>query len=277
MTFFWLASYPKSGNTWFRMLLSNLDATEPADINALTERATIASARGPFDDITLTESAELYPSEIEQLRTGVYRTIALGEYRDGSGNFRKVHDAYAEAFGVARGAVVVVRDPRAIAPSLAHHFGRSIDRAIAMMASDEAFLGGGYGPGSQLRQSLRNWSAHVASWLEQRDLPVFLLRYEELKAEAPMAFARALAFCGRHVSAVDARNAALFSHFDVLQAQETAQGFRERAATAPFFRRGEAESWRDELSAGQIERIETRHGAMMRRLGYALVSEGCVA
>ncbi len=45
----WLASYPKSGNTWFRMLVANLSAAggKPADINDLQERSGIASARGP--------------------------------------------------------------------------------------------------------------------------------------------------------------------------------------------------------------------------------------
>ena len=47
----WLASYPKSGNTWFRMLVANLSAKDgkPVDINDLPERSGIASARGPFD------------------------------------------------------------------------------------------------------------------------------------------------------------------------------------------------------------------------------------
>ena len=47
---YWLASYPKSGNTWFRMLVANLSATDkPVDINDLPERGGIASARGSFD------------------------------------------------------------------------------------------------------------------------------------------------------------------------------------------------------------------------------------
>ena len=55
----WLASYPKSGNTWLRMLIANLAAKDeqPVDINDLPERGGIASARGPFDDLTLIDSA----------------------------------------------------------------------------------------------------------------------------------------------------------------------------------------------------------------------------
>ena len=49
---YWLASYPKSGNTWFRAFLCNLqeDGEEPADINDLATGG-IASARGWLDEV----------------------------------------------------------------------------------------------------------------------------------------------------------------------------------------------------------------------------------
>ena len=57
MTRYWLASYPKSGNTWLRMLIANLLATDgPVDINHWPERGGIASARAPFDHLTLIDS-----------------------------------------------------------------------------------------------------------------------------------------------------------------------------------------------------------------------------
>ena len=56
----WLASYPKSGNTWFRIFLTNYlrDATSPVDINDLGHSA-IASRRAPFDEALGFESGEL--------------------------------------------------------------------------------------------------------------------------------------------------------------------------------------------------------------------------
>ncbi|MEJ1968577.1 MAG: hypothetical protein WDN03_08105 [Rhizomicrobium sp.] len=61
----WLASYPKSGNTWFRMLISNLltQGDRAADINDPDERMSIASARLPFEDVTLVESDLLTSDE----------------------------------------------------------------------------------------------------------------------------------------------------------------------------------------------------------------------
>ena len=79
----WLASYPKSGNTWFRMLIANLSATEkPVDINRLTERSGIASAREPFDYLTLIDSGLLTHDEADRLRPRVYEALRRGEPDD---------------------------------------------------------------------------------------------------------------------------------------------------------------------------------------------------
>ncbi len=100
----WLASYPKSGNTWFRMLVANLSAKDgkPVDINDLPERGGIASARGPFDYLSLIDSGLLTHDEIDGLRPRVYEELASGAEDDEYDKpedmppvrFVKVHDAY---------------------------------------------------------------------------------------------------------------------------------------------------------------------------------------
>ncbi len=148
----WLASYPKSGNTWFRMLVANLSANEgkPVDINDLPERGGIASARGPFDFLLLIDSSLLTHDEIDCLRPRVYEELARGaaddEYDEPEERqpvrFVKTHDAYTltpkgepllAGAGGADGAVVIVRDPRDVAPSLANHRHSTIDDAIAFL------------------------------------------------------------------------------------------------------------------------------------------------
>ena len=80
----WLASYPKSGNTWLRMLVANLSAKDdkPVDINDLPERGGIASARGPFDHLMLIDSGLLTHDEIDALRPRVYEALARGAADD---------------------------------------------------------------------------------------------------------------------------------------------------------------------------------------------------
>jgi hypothetical protein len=107
-------------------------------------------------------------------------------------------------------------------------------------------------------------------------VPVHLVRYEDLAADPARVFSAAMAFADRDATEADVVRAVEFARFERLQAQERAQGFREwrpREAGGAFFRRGQAGGWRGELSAEQARRIETAHGPMMRRLGYALSAD----
>jgi Sulfotransferase domain len=291
----WLASYPKSGNTWLRMLIANLSAEDgkPVDINDLPERGGIASARGPFDYISLIDSGLLTHDEIDALRPRVYEELARGIEDDEYDNpqdvplvrFIKCHDAYtltsngepllAGARG-ANGAIVIVRDPRDVAPSMANHSHTSIDEAIAIMNNAEAAFCGKTGRQyNQLRQKLPGWSGHIASWLAQPDIPVHLIRYEDMKADAAGVLRGVLTFAGRPAEDDKIARAVAFADFAQLRQQEQDKGFREAPrpfAGGNFFRRGEAGAWRDELTAEQVARIEAAHAAMMRRLGYELSS-----
>jgi aryl sulfotransferase len=292
----WLASYPKSGNTWFRMLIANLSATDEAgaDINRLSERGAMASARGPFDFLTLIDSGLLTLDEIDSLRPCVYEELARGaqddEYDDTPEEypvrFAKTHDAYtrtvkgepllAGARG-ADGAILIVRDPRDVAPSLANHLAVDRDRAIAFMCDvDARFCGRTDQQPNQLRQLLPRWDGFTASWLDQTDIPVHLVRYEDLQADTETVLSWALDFAGMVATPDRIRRAVALAAFSRLQQQERSNGFREaprRLAEGHFFRRGQSGAWKDELAPGQTERIEAAFGPMMRRLGYALSCE----
>ncbi len=287
----WLASYPKSGNTWFRLLLANLraGAEEPADINDMPERGGIASARGAFDAHLLIESGLLTHEESDNLRPRLYEWLSSGgEAIDEDPEpatpvrFPKVHDAYIQTgkgepllggIGGAQGAIVIVRDPRDIASSLAHHMRFSLDEAIDFMADPAAtFCGATAGQPNQLRQQLLDWSGHVASWLDQTDIPTHLVRYEDLQADTAGVLARALEFAGRSASPEEIQRSVDFSTFAELRRQEQAKGFREAPRPhepGSFFRRGQTGTWPDDLSPEDTARLERGHAAMMRRLGYA--------
>jgi aryl sulfotransferase len=289
----WLASYPKSGNTWFRILVANLSAEDgkPVDINDLPERSGIASARGPFDHLTLIDSGLLTHDEIDCLRPRVYEALARGAEDDEYDvppelppvRFVKVHDAYTmtprgEPLLAGRrgadGAIVIVRDPRDVAPSLANHDRSSIDDAITFMNNSQASHGSGTGrQHGQFRQKLPGWSGYVASWLDQTDLPLHLVRYEDMQADTVGTLRQALDFAGRRASDQEIRRAVDFANFDELKRQEQEKGFCELPRPhlgGVFFRRGEVGAWRDELTAEQVARIEAAHAPMMRRLGYEL-------
>jgi hypothetical protein len=278
----WLASFPKSGNTWFRVLLANLAAAgdAPADINDLDERGGIASNRGQFEAATLLDSGLLSPDDIDRLRPRLYQRIAAETHRT---RWMKTHDAWTlNADGVpvlgrgaARAAIYLARDPRDVAVSLAHHNNSSLDEAITLInGPDSALCRSRSGQSPQLRQRLLSWSAHIESWLAQTDVPTRLVRYEDMRADPAAVFAEALAFAGVPASADDIARAVRHADFAEMRRQEAERGFVERTSkTAPFFRRGEVGGWRDDLTAAQTRRLEDAHAPMMARLGYPAASE----
>lgn len=271
----WLASYPKSGNTWFRVFLTNLlrNGEQPADINSL-HATPISSSRFLFDDEAGIEAADLTPDEIDRLRPQVYEQLTENSPEV---LFMKVHDAWTLlpdgnpllSSRATRGAIYFVRNPLDVAVSYAHHNGTDIDGAIACMGNEEHMLCGTTEQlRNQVRQKLLTWSGHVESWLNA-PIPVQVMRYEDMLEHSLETFRRAVFFAGLYHDPKKVEKALRFSEFTVLQTQEKERGFREKApAKGLFFRNGQAGQWRYRLTAAQVDRIIHDHGEVMRRLGY---------
>jgi hypothetical protein len=266
----WLASYPKSGNTWLRAVLANYrrEKEGPADINNLG--SPIASRRHEFDEITGVEASDLTIEEIDTLRPAVYRHLAA-HARDPLP--QKIHDAYTPALiptDVTRGAIYIIRNPLDVAVSYANHLGVSIDRAISWMGDETYTIAAGrrHLP-NQLRQRLLSWSGHALSWVDQSAFPVHVVRYEDMSLLPCETFAPALDFAGLATDAARLERAIANSSFEKLQQQEEAHGFDERpSTTGVFFRQGKPGGWRDALDASQVEHIVQDHAEVMRRFGY---------
>jgi aryl sulfotransferase len=272
----WLASYPKSGNTWLRVLLTNYlsDASEPADINKLSG-GPIAGARRNFDEWAGVEGSALDANVIDRLRPEVYRRLA----RDADETlFVKVHDAWMRVdtgepmfpADVTLGVVYIIRNPLDLAASCAHHWGTSIAAAV------ETLCDGAGSPTKcnltgQLRQRLGSWGEHVRSWVDDSGTPLHVVRYEDLSIDPCGFFGGVVKFCGLDYDEDLVKKAVAFSSFGELQRQEASSGFQERSPAAPggFFRRGETGSWRDELPGDLADRLTAAHHETMRRFGYA--------
>lgn len=272
----WLASYPKSGNTWLRVLLTNYvtDAKEPADINRLIG-APGASARECFDEWAGVEGSALDENVVDRLRPQVYRCVA----RDTDETlFVKVHDAWVRLDtgepmfpeDVTLGVVYIIRNPLDLAASCAHHWGTSITAAVERLCD-----GGGSPTGrnltGQLRQRLGSWDEHVRSWVDGSGLPLHVVRYEDLSVDPCGFFGGVVKFCGLDYDEDLIKKAVAFSSFRELRRQEASAGFQERspAAQGGFFRRGETGSWHDELPVYLAERLTAAHHDTMQRFGYA--------
>jgi hypothetical protein len=272
---YWLASYPKSGNTWLRSFLHNLvtDGDTPADINELST-GQIASSRGWLDGVLGFDTAELGADEVDRLRPAVYRW----SLREAQIGYHKIHDAYTDTADgeplvsreATRGAIYIVRNPLDVAPSAANHWQVDLDASIARMGRhDMALANSRRGLPDQARQRLLSWSAHVLSWVDAPGLRCQVLRYEDMLARPLESFSRAAGFLELPQDRGRIEKAVRFSDFKLLSQQEADKGFRERPPRAArFFRQGTSGGWRQALSAAQIQRIIADHGAVMRRFGY---------
>ena len=273
----WLASYPKSGNTWFRTFLTNFlrNGDEPANINDL-DGGPIASARLPFDEAVGYDSGEMTHDEIDQVRPEVYRYQAK---RANETMYCKIHDAYTflpdgrplippEATACA---LYFVRNPLDVAVSFAHHGGHSrFDRMIRQMGRSEySFCDVDATEQNQLRQKLLTWSGHVASWADAPGIRVLVLRYEDMKLKPEETFGSAVRFAGLPDDPARVKKAIEFSRFEELKKQEEKDGFGEKMPLAKsFFRKGEIGSWREVLTSEQVAKVVADHGDVMRRFGY---------
>jgi len=273
----WLASYPKSGNTWLRLLLRALrdDADTPELMGAINE-STIASNREVFERVTGLVSSELLRDEAAQMRPAVYRQLAMASEQT---LMMKVHDRFdSPAVGAAdfpvevtQAVVYLTRDPRDVCVSFAHHLGLSVDQTLARMRKESLYLDSGAEPlAEQLPQWLGRWDRHVSSWLDNSSLvkPI-LVRYESLLSDPLATLTALIPQLGLSATVERIRSAIERCQFDRLAAVERKQGFAERPDPAiPFFRSGNAGGWTKTLTPDQAQTICREFGPMMRRLEY---------
>jgi aryl sulfotransferase len=290
----WLASYPKSGNTWARAILTALDHGDHLfGLNDLGSGQQ-PHALGTAPAVLGLDPRWLVAEELELVRTALVRTVDGG----GTGDrwttdrpplLRKTHEVYRrrpanwswdddsapEPFpaDATRAAILVVRDPRDVVCSYAAFFGMSPTEAVAAMARAPHAPAR---PGQRIaEQPWGSWSEHVRSWLDPDvPFPVHLVRYEDLRRDAVGTLGPVLAAVGLAVDGADLARAVDRTRLDRLRQTEAAEGFRENSPRAEsFFRSGTAGGWRGELSAELVAAVEADHGELMERLGYPLTTD----
>lgn len=269
----WLASYPKSGNTWMRAFLANLilDAEAPLPLKRIGEICPSEPAEIWFKPFTEGPVAELAASEVAALRRQAQeRAVSLNK------NVipMKTHSYFGEDHGnpifsmqATLGAIYIIRDPRDVALSGADHFGKSLDEMIEWMANPTALAMAM--PGTIVHELQSSWSNHVESWTRWNHPGIYTVRYEDLLADPLDQFGRVARHFGISADKERVRKAVEFSSFKQLQKMEADQGFIERSLHSErFFRAGRSGGWRDKLTADQVKRLEEDHAKQMKRFGY---------
>ena len=297
---YWLASYPKSGNTWTRSFISaikayqaqpsspsydNINESQKEDQLALTDEGlidinaistgNIASARGWVAQILGFDISDLSQDELDQLRPDAYRWFV--QQMQGIG-YNKIHDAYTYLadgsplipHDAMLGALCIIRNPLDVAISFANHSSCSIDASIAMMANpDFAFCPGQIALDTQLRQWLLSWSDHVNSWTQPKTFKRLIVRYEDMKQTPLETFTAISDFL--QLGADQKSISSVLEHIKIerFQKQEEQHGFVEKSGKVKrFFRKGIVGDWQHTLTPQQINRIINDHHAVMQKFGY---------
>ena len=268
----WLASYPKSGNTWLRMFLANFitNGTKPFDINRLSDFTFSDMRAGYFEEVAKRPIAELDDKELNLLRPKVHRFLAN---RTAHTMFVKTHHAVGMISDiptitpdVTAGAIYIVRNPLDVVISYAHHMAADIDTTIEAMGRHDNYA---LTAGRIVFQYLSSWNDHVKSWTTAPGLTHHVMRYEDMLDAPNETFGDLIGFLDMESTPERIERAIRFSSFDEMQKQEKAKGFREGSQVADaFFRQGNLGGWRDTLTPAQVDAIVERHGEEMAKYGY---------
>ena len=288
--YWYLASYPKSGNTWCRLFISELRrlaGLDPAPPTAAAGRdgrhtwplatGSIVSSRHWLDDQLGIDSSDLRWSELDRLRGRVGHQRAL--YTE-TPRYHKVHDAFTSPDSAGQpvvpvegcqGAVLLLRHPADVAVSLSAFFSWELERCVAFLLDDQAALSSSTNRGGdQVRQFLGTWAGHGASWVDQGRIPVLVLRYEDLLEEPEGQFGRLARFLRLPEDPALIAAAVAQTRFESLQAkEEKAGGFPERPpGCGRFFRSGRRGEGRERLTGDQLRRLGDTFAEMLQRFGY---------
>lgn len=272
----WIASYPKSGNTWTRNFLHNLlrPGDDTQNINDMHHLTTYEIAGRWYEGLVDKPIAECSTEDVAKVRMQAQQRIA--DDTDGL-VFVKTHNALVRDHGVSMintaitaGAIYVVRNPLDVAISYSHHLNATIDAAIERMNQ----------PGVQTNnhenvvyEILGSWTQNVHSWTRREHQALHIMRYEDMLSDPEKTFAKLCTFLQLRPARAALTAAIEKSSFNRLKEQEDKEGFREKPKDAKrFFREGRADVWKEQLSREQAQRIVEAHREQMKRFGY--VPEG---
>jgi sulfotransferase family protein len=268
----WLASYPKSGNTWLRAFLANLiaDRTTAVPLTELPNYGALESDPSIYSRVAERPSTELDFDQLCALRPRVHEAIAAAAPRT---IFVKTHSMAGVHEGVplhtpsvTAGAIYVVRNPLDVAISMSHHFAISLDAAIDFLGDERAAT-----ENTELftTEFLSSWSQHVASWARMESERILILRYEDLLEKPLKAFGKMARLIGLGNDNARIGRAVRHASFSALADMERRNGFVEVPIKGKhFFRDGRANQWREVLSREQVQRVIAGHREQMAQFRY---------
>ena len=286
---FWIPSYPKSGNTWLRMILAGLFFSENGRIDF-----SYLLKINKFDKLSnfyFIKDLSLKSFELIFNKNKEYNEESLIEYskywikaqkRIKSDNkliFFKTHNArvtieknkYTNQ-STTNGFIYISRDPRDVAISYAKHMNKSLDFTIDYLINGQIM--GKDQIDENMPEITLNWENHFLSWQKFTEVPSLYIRYEDLLDNTEKEIIKiADFFCKNFNLQIKNRNQKIknilnSTNFKHLKKKESKFGFKEARGNDGFFRVGKKQQWKKILNQNQINLINSSFKDTMKNLKY---------
>ncbi|MEL6197191.1 MAG: sulfotransferase domain-containing protein [Pseudomonadota bacterium] len=255
----WLASFPKSGNTWLRSFLATYfhPPGQAPDINTL-RRFTTGDVRGDFYERASGRVPFTSP-DLEDFLAVRQKAVRLIAASKAGLHFVKTHSPVRRTGrfvlvppDLTAGALYIIRNPFDVAQSYRRHLGCTMDETIVAMANPNWINRTPAG----VCEVIGRWDTHIESWTAAPGLMRHVIRYEDMIGDPEATFRALLGFLKAPVQDGQLRRAMRETSFETLKAEEAKKGFIERPQhMEAFFAKGQAGSWREALTPAQVAAI----------------------
>ena len=275
----WLASYPKSGNTLLRSILSTYFYS--SDGNFKFEYLDKISQFPLTNDFM---SLGVDVNDDEQVFKNFINAQNLINQETGKVKFLKTHSSLCKMyecnftdFKNTLGAIYIVRDPRNVVSSFAHHYNLTIDEATETMLDNSRFME------KTVKNSkvfLGSWKFNYNSWksIENKN-NYMLIKYEDLIAKKKTVLLRIFKFLDllglkSKLDMVKLNKVIKTTEFENMKSKEEQETFSEATIDLntgkrrTFFNLGHENDWRKYLDKNNKDNIEDVFRLEMKELGY---------
>ena len=266
----WIASYPKSGNTWVRSFLSNY-------LNYKYEfNFELLKNIRKFPDQKLTQQLNIDTSNFINIASN-WETMQDYINLKNSTTYLKTHSALITVNGNkftssanTAGYIYLVRDPRDVILSLASHLNITIKQALIDMKNENNFEY--LSPKSKhISTIMSSWDNNYNSWKTCTFVKGIIIKYEDLISDPLKTFSKIINYLNEinGIKIDDSRVVDCIQNtkFDNLKKIENEKGFAENM-NGKFFRKGIAGQWMKDLDKNIVNQIEERFEKEMKELGY---------
>ncbi len=228
----WIASYPKSGNTYIRSFIASYFFSKKGYLN-FDNLINIQQ----FPNIKFSKFQNRTKEEAS--RSWIFNQNSF--FDKNKLTFLKTHNCLIEYSGnkftsknQTIGAIYIVRDPRNIITSLTHHYSISYQEALKLMKDENSgLMEESYQHDHSNFSYLSSWSKHFKSWINCKDFRVLFIKYEDLENNKEKIFTNVINFINElsnNKEIIDRKklvNSIKSTNFSNLKNKELNEGFEE--------------------------------------------------